>query len=72
MTPMHKSQIHCSGVMQWWNCSSLVSTASLAEQGCGAGTQISGCGSGHLNFLAPVPASRSFWLRLQNNLVQKT
>ena len=42
-------------------------------QGCGAGTQISGSGSssGHLNFLVPAPTSRSFWLRLQNNLVQK-
>ena len=37
--------------------------------GCGAGTQISG--SGYLNFLAPAPTPKSFWLRLQNNLVQK-
>ena len=37
---------------------------------CGARTQISGFGSRHLNFLAPAPTSRSFWLRLQNNLVQ--
>ena len=43
------------------------------SQGCGAGTQISGSGSssGHLNFFAPVPTSRSFWLRLQYNLVKK-
>ena len=77
MTLLHKSQVHCSGVMQWWDCSSLVSAALLAEQGCGAGTQISVSGSSfeRLNFLAPspppVPTSKSFWLRLQNNLVQK-
>jgi len=44
------------------------------NQGRGAGTQISGSGSGstHLNFLGPAPAptSKSFWLRLQNDLVQ--
>jgi len=22
--PVHKSQVHCSGVMQWWACSSLM------------------------------------------------
>jgi len=40
-------------------------------QGCGAGTQISGSGSssGHLNFFAPAPTSKSFCLRLQNDLV---
>jgi len=27
----HKSQLHCSGVMQWWACSSLVSTPSSAD-----------------------------------------
>jgi len=43
------------------------------QQGCGAGTQISGSGfsSGHLNFLTTASTPRSFWLRLQNNLVQK-
>ena len=47
-------------------------SGSSVYQGCGGGTQISGSGStsGHLNFLAPAPTSRSFWLRLQNNLVQ--
>jgi len=46
---------------------------SSSYQGCGAGTQSSGSGSssGHLNFLASSPTSASFWLRLQNNLVQK-
>jgi len=41
------------------------------NQGCGAGTQISGSGSGprHLHFLTPDPQSRRFWLRLQNDLV---
>ena len=49
---------------------------SCFDQGCGAGTQISGSGSssGHLIFLAPAPTFWTFWLRfrLQNNLVQKT
>jgi len=40
------------------------------NQGCGAGTKISGSSSGHLNISAPAPTSRSFWL--QNNLVQKS
>jgi len=39
------------------------------NQGCGAGTQISGSGTEHLNFLAPAPTSRSFWLR-QNNFLR--
>jgi len=39
------------------------------DHGCGAGTEISG--SGRLHFLPPAPTSKSFWLRLQNNLVQK-
>jgi len=36
-----------------------------------AGTQISGSGSRHLKFLAPVPTptSKNFWLRLQTVLV---
>ena len=38
---------------------------------CGTGTQISGSGSRHLNFLAPAPTSKSFWLRLQNDLVHQ-
>ena len=29
-----KSQVHCSGVMQWWACSSLMSAPLLAEAGC--------------------------------------
>ena len=42
-------------------------------QGCGAGTQISGSVSTsmHLKFLAPTPTSKSFWLRLQNDLVHQ-
>jgi len=28
---LHKSQIHCSGVMQWWVCSSLMSTPSVCR-----------------------------------------
>ena len=45
-------------------------------QCCGAGIQISGSGSGfssgHLNVLAPAPTSKSFWLRLLKDLVEKT
>jgi len=42
------------------------------NQGCGAGTQISGSGSNskHLNFLTSAPTSKRFWLRLQNDLVK--
>jgi len=42
-------------------------------QGCGVDIQISGSSSGLLTFLDPAlpPTSRNFWLRLQNNLVQK-
>ena len=40
-----------------------------SEQRCGAGTRISGPASRHLNFLATEPASRIFWLRLQNGLL---
>jgi len=39
------------------------------RKGCGVGIQISRSSSGHLNIL--VATSRSFWLWLQNNLVQK-
>jgi len=28
---LHKNLLHCSGVMQWWACSSLMTTASSAE-----------------------------------------
>jgi len=42
------------------------------SQSCGAGTQIWGSGSRHLNYLALARTSRNFWLRLQNNLVKKT
>ena len=28
---LHKSQVHCSGVMQWWACSSLISASVPAE-----------------------------------------
>ena len=31
---LHKSQVHCSGVMQWWACSSLVPAFLPAEAGC--------------------------------------
>jgi len=31
---LHMSQIHCSGVMQWWACSSLMSAPLPAEAGC--------------------------------------
>lgn len=41
-------------------------------QGYGAGTQISGFNSGHQSFLTLSPTIRSFWLGLQNSLVQKT
>jgi len=41
------------------------------HQGCGAGTQIFGSSSGHLNFLASDPTPRGLCLRLHNNLVQK-
>jgi len=35
MTPtLHKSQVRCSGVIQWWTCSSLISGALPAEAGC--------------------------------------
>jgi len=50
-------------------------TIRTRDQGCEAGTQISGSGFGvryrHLTFLAgaPAPTSKSFWLRLQNYLV---
>jgi len=26
---LHKNQVHCSGVMQWWDCSSLRSNPCL-------------------------------------------
>jgi len=62
MTLLHKSQLHCSGLMKWWDCSAFVSAALLAEEECGTGTQISGSGSssssGRYNFgslLAPDP-----------------
>jgi len=42
------------------------------RQGCGAGTDISGSSSRHLNFLAPAPTSRSFWIRPQNDFVHWT
>jgi len=28
---LHKSQLHCSGVMQWWACSSLMPTLASAD-----------------------------------------
>jgi len=31
---LHKSQLHYSGVMQWWACSSLMTTPSSAESRC--------------------------------------
>jgi len=31
---LHKSQVHCSGVMLWWACSSLMSAHLPAESGC--------------------------------------
>jgi len=31
---LHKSQLHCSCVMQWWACSSLMSTLSPADSRC--------------------------------------
>jgi len=31
---LHKSQLHCSGVMQWRACSSLMSTPSPADSHC--------------------------------------
>jgi len=31
---LHKSQVHCSDVMQWWACSSLISAPLPAEAGC--------------------------------------
>jgi len=31
---LHKSQVHCAGVMQWWACSSLMSAPLSAEAGC--------------------------------------
>ena len=40
---------------------------SSAYHGCGASTQISGSISGHLNFLAPAPTSRGFWLPFRDN-----
>jgi len=55
MTLVLKSQVHCSGVIQWWDCSSLASTALLVEQGCGAGTQISGSCSSIYKLLDPAP-----------------
>jgi len=30
---LRKSQVHCSGVMQWWNCSSLISAPLPADAG---------------------------------------
>ena len=30
---LHKSQVHCSGIMQWWVCISLMSTPLPAEVG---------------------------------------
>jgi len=31
---LHKSQVHCSGVMQYWDCSSLISDPLPAEASC--------------------------------------
>jgi len=31
---VHTSQVHCSGVTQWWACISLTSAPLLAETGC--------------------------------------
>ena len=44
-----------------------------SHKGCGVDTQTSdsGSSSGHPNILAPTPTSRSFLLRLENNLVPK-
>ena len=39
------------------------------NQGCVCGTHISGSSSRHLSFLAPAPTFKSFWLRLQNDVV---
>jgi len=37
---LHKSQVHYSGFMQWWTCSSIVSTLYCAEAGCETGKRI--------------------------------
>jgi len=31
---LHKSQVHCFGVKQWWTCSSLTSAPLPADAGC--------------------------------------
>jgi len=31
---LHKSQLHCSGMMQWWACCSFMSTPSPADLRC--------------------------------------
>jgi len=31
---LHETQVHSNDVMQWWNCSSLVSAPLRAEGGC--------------------------------------
>jgi len=37
---LHKSQVHYSGFMQWWICSSIMSTLFSAEAGCETGKRI--------------------------------
>jgi len=31
---LHKSEVHCCSIMQWWACSSLMSPPLHAEVGC--------------------------------------
>ena len=37
---LHRSQVHCSGAMQWWACSSLMSAPLPAEVSCQTCKQI--------------------------------
>jgi len=37
---LHKSQVHCTGVTQWWACSSLVPALFSAEAGCETGKRV--------------------------------